>query len=203
MRAQSIRLPICALLIFLPVALVAQTQNKAEHTEYAVVKYVTGSGGILGATSSNYFHSATAGEAVVGGTQNSNYLLVAGYWNVRIGIPTDVEADKINNLPTMFQLHQNYPNPFNPETTIQYDLPAASVVTIEIFNLVGQKIRTLVSSALQGPGELRLVWDGSDDQGAPASSGVYLYRLTICNTNQSAGRSEEVFQQTQKMLFVK
>jgi len=203
MPDQSLRFFACALLIFLPALLLAQIQQTVENPDYNLVNSVIGSGGIVGATSSNYFHSATAGETCVGRAQNSSYFFVSGYWNIQVGNPTDAESNEITNQPLMFQLHQNYPNPFNPETTIQYDLPAASLVTIEIFNLVGQKIRTLVSSAHQGPGELRLVWDGTDDQGAPASSGVYLYRLTICNRTQNAGSSEEVFQQTQKMLFVK
>jgi hypothetical protein len=76
-----------------------------------------------------------------------------------------------------FSLSQNYPNPFNPETTIRYQLPLSSTVSLTIANILGQKIRTLVS-AEQASGEHTILWDGKDDLGGDVASGVYFYRLT-------------------------
>ncbi|MDD4224085.1 MAG: C25 family cysteine peptidase [Candidatus Cloacimonetes bacterium] len=75
-----------------------------------------------------------------------------------------------------FELFGNYPNPFNPTTTIRFELPAAAPVRLDVFNLRGQKVRSLVDSELPA-GAHSAVWNGQDDRGNPVSSGVYLYRL--------------------------
>jgi hypothetical protein len=80
------------------------------------------------------------------------------------------------NLPRRFALHQNYPNPFNPTTAIKYDLPKGIYVTLEVYDMLGRKIRTLVEEKL-GAGYRVTVWDGKNDQGLPVSSGLYFYRL--------------------------
>jgi len=87
-------------------------------------------------------------------------------------------------LPESFELSQNYPNPFNPSTTISYNLPRRSDVTIEIFNLLGQRVRTLVDES-QSSGPHQVEWDGTDETGSPVSSGVYLYRLKAGESVQS------------------
>jgi hypothetical protein len=83
--------------------------------------------------------------------------------------------DLVTNLA--FNLHGNYPNPFNPTTTISFDLPKAATVNLDIFNLRGQKVRSLVNTELPS-GTHNAVWNGRDDAGSPVSSGVYLYRLS-------------------------
>jgi hypothetical protein len=80
-------------------------------------------------------------------------------------------------LPEKLSISQNYPNPFNPETTIRLHLPEAGMVTVEVFNARGQKVRTLMSSVIEA-GEHELQWDGRDLHGAEVASGVYLYRVT-------------------------
>ncbi|MDW7679976.1 MAG: right-handed parallel beta-helix repeat-containing protein [bacterium] len=87
------------------------------------------------------------------------------------------EPDQQDVLPTELTLFQNYPNPFNPDTEIRYQLPEAAHVKLEIYNLLGQKIRTLIDDP-KPAGSHTLRWDGRDDFGAAVSSGVYLYRLT-------------------------
>lgn len=76
-----------------------------------------------------------------------------------------------------FSLHQNYPNPFNPSTQILFDVRQVSRITLDVYNVIGQKVRTLVNG-LRGPGQYTESWDGTNGQGRPLSSGVYLYRLT-------------------------
>ena len=80
--------------------------------------------------------------------------------------------------PSELRLGQNFPNPFNPVTRIEYVLTRGSRVTLEVFNIMGQKLRRLVDGA-QTAGMHRVEWDGADDRGHPAASGVYLYRLDV------------------------
>ncbi len=89
-------------------------------------------------------------------------------------------------LPTEFSLDQNHPNPFNPSTEISFSLPAGTHVTLEIFNISGQKVTTLVDR-YYGAGHHSVTWEASH-----AASGVYLYRLT---TEQAV--------ETKKMLLLK
>lgn len=98
-------------------------------------------------------------------------------------------------LPTVFDLKQNYPNPFNPETTIHYAVPIIEKergrVVLEIYNIAGQRVRTLVDEE-KDPGEYSIVWDGRDDAGMMASSGVFICRMRAHN-----------FVATRKMIFLK
>jgi hypothetical protein len=78
--------------------------------------------------------------------------------------------------PRRFSLSQNHPNPFNPETEIGYGLSQASHVNLVVYDLLGRKVRTLVSEH-QSAGSQSVIWDGRDEQGAQVASGVYFYRL--------------------------
>jgi hypothetical protein len=89
--------------------------------------------------------------------------------------------DGIPLIPIEFALEQNYPNPFNPETTIQYRLSKTGAVRLQLFNLLGQEIRTLVDEE-QDAGAHTVTWDGTDNTGRAAASGVYVYRLTSAGT---------------------
>jgi len=117
----------------------------------------------------------TVGQPLVGSTQG----LSAGFWQGagRAARPTAVEEDPADTtIPQAFHLNQNYPNPFNPTTTISYGLAEPSTVLLEMFNVLGQKIRTLVT-AHQTAGTYSIQWDACTDDGLPVSSGIYIYRL--------------------------
>ncbi len=73
-------------------------------------------------------------------------------------------------------LHQNYPNPFNPTTNINYSLKENSKVSLNIYNIKGQKVKQLVSDQLS-TGQHSVIWNGKDDSGKPVSSGIYFYKL--------------------------
>ncbi len=105
-------------------------------------------------------------------------------------LTTAVEDDD-PEIPARFSLSQNYPNPFNPSTVIEYTLPQAVEADLEIFNMLGQKVRTLVRGQ-QPAGSHRVQWDGRNDAGELLPSAIYLYRL------RGGGRVE-----TRKMLLVK
>lgn len=97
----------------------------------------------------------------------------------RIDFATSVLADL--QVPVEFSLSQNYPNPFNPETTIKYTIPQREsgnqLVTLRIFNLMGQAVRTLVNEQ-KTSGSYQIVWDGRSDRGRQMASGVYLFTIT-------------------------
>ncbi|MBI3587069.1 MAG: T9SS type A sorting domain-containing protein [Ignavibacteriales bacterium] len=95
-------------------------------------------------------------------------------------IATSVEKDPTliaGGVPLEFALLQNYPNPFNPSTTIVYHLPVRSAVTLQIFNIVGQKVATLVEQE-QNAGSWSVQWDARNNTGERVSSGIYFYRLS-------------------------
>jgi hypothetical protein len=79
--------------------------------------------------------------------------------------------------PEPFQLFQNYPNPFNPNTTISFNLNKVGQVDLAIYNMLGQKVRTLVFDFYSSTGPHSAVWDGLDDNGIHVGSGIYIYRL--------------------------
>ncbi|MFQ5864178.1 MAG: lamin tail domain-containing protein [bacterium] len=109
--------------------------------------------------------------------------------------PTSVAANGSELLPKEFALRQNYPNPFNPSTTIRYAVPisqeGAVPVLIEIFNIAGQKISTLVDEE-KPPSEYSVIWNGRDDFGNSVGSGLYIYRMRAKN-----------FVSSHKMIFLK
>ncbi|MFC2084820.1 T9SS type A sorting domain-containing protein [Bacteroidota bacterium] len=90
-----------------------------------------------------------------------------------IGV-TDTEVEQ--PLPTDFEVNQNYPNPFNPSTTIRYSLPQASFVTVKIYNMLGQLVKSLISGDLSA-GVHEVQWNGDDRYGMKVSSGTYIYRV--------------------------
>jgi subtilisin-like proprotein convertase family protein len=104
---------------------------------------------------------------------------------------TIIGIDDETRTPRDYALHQNYPNPFNPTTTIRYDLKGAGKVTLKIYNILGQEVRTLVNKN-ETAGFKSVVWNGKDNMGKAVSSGLYIYRL-------EAGQ----FVKSHKMMFIK
>jgi len=84
----------------------------------------------------------------------------------------------------LLELEQNVPNPFNPQTTISFVLPSAAPVRLEIFDVEGRLVSTLVDGTMP-PGRHQLRWDGLDRRGAPVATGTYFYRLTAGKRSQS------------------
>ncbi len=78
--------------------------------------------------------------------------------------------------PSRYRLADNYPNPFNPETVIEFELPRAGEVKLEVYDVLGHKIRTLVDQD-RAAGIHRVIWDGKSDLSAAVASGIYFYRL--------------------------
>ena len=100
---------------------------------------------------------------------------------------TDEEA----NIPAEFKLLQSYPNPFNPETTIEFQISRPSFVTLKIYNISGQEIKTLVNES-KSAGYYSIKWDGTNDNGLKVNSGVFIYMI-------KAG----IFSDVKKMILLK
>jgi surface protein len=102
-----------------------------------------------------------------------------------------LSIDPLSLIPDVFALHQNYPNPFNPTTQIRYDLPDNEFVSINIYDVMGRKIKSLVSIN-QEAGYRSITWNATNDLGQPVSAGMYIYTI-------QAGE----FRQTRKMVLLK
>jgi N-acetylneuraminic acid mutarotase len=133
----------------------------------------------------NTFAVDRQGRVYVGGNFTTAGDVVSAYiarWNSAASRIEQISAD----VPKTFLLEQNYPNPFNPSTTIRYQLPVASEVKLEVYDVLGKKVATLVSER-QAAGYYQYVWNANG-----LTSGVYFYRL------QAGG-----FVETKKMMLVK
>ena len=105
------------------------------------------------------------------------------------GPPVGIPDNSV--LPTTFAISQNYPNPFNPTTSIKYQLPQTADVTITIYNLLGQKVRTLVNDKKEA-GFYEVEWNGLNDHNVQVATGLYIYRIQAAD-----------FIQSRKMLLLK
>ncbi len=100
-------------------------------------------------------------------------------------------AENSIKIPDKFELSHNYPNPFNPQTTIKFQLPSKEYVTLKIYNMRGQLVRTLVSEEMN-PGYYDVIWEGRDDQGVLVSNGLYVFQFKAGN-----------YQKAKKMIMLK
>ena len=101
------------------------------------------------------------------------------------------EPELISGLPQSAELLKNYPNPFNPSTTIVYGVPKSGSVKLDVFNMLGQRVRTLVDTQ-HSAGTYEIKWDGTNESGRIVSGGIYFYRLRTGDLSL-----------TKKMLFLK
>ncbi len=102
-----------------------------------------------------------------------------------------LSAEDVSFTPKEFRLYDAYPNPFNPVTTVRYDLPKNSLVTITIYDMLGKKVKTLINQ-IQDAGHQYIIWDGTNTNGSSIGVGVYLYQIQI-----------EHYTQTKKMVLLK
>ena len=114
-----------------------------------------------------------------------------GRANSVLALPTSVASETDEGTPRSFNLLQNYPNPFNSETHIAFHLPRTEHLSLEIFSLTGQLVTTLMEGVYRA-GRHRIPWDGRNDRGESAGSGIFFYRLTT-----------ETWQSTRTMVLVK
>ncbi len=127
-----------------------------------------------------YFDTGSAPERIAA---TDNLIFVADNWDglyiLKNTLATDVQAQYTMNMKE-FGLYDNYPNPFNASTTLEYQIPASGKVEVVVYNLTGQRIRSLIHQH-QSAGRHRIVWDGKTDSGNEAGSGVYIVRMLSGN----------------------
>ncbi len=128
-------------------------------------------------------------------TSNSILIVSLGAQNRAVEMPFINLKKSLGVYPLTYKLEQNYPNPFNNSTIIYYEVPDVAGrlahVTLQVFNILGEKVKTLVKDDMQ-PGRYFIVWDGSNDNGQKVSSGTYIYRLVWKD-----------YQSAKKMLLIK
>ena len=107
--------------------------------------------------------------------------------DIKVGTPSNITSETFS-----FSLAQNYPNPFNPSTTIQYSLPYASKIQLEIFDVLGQRVKVLVDK-IEKAGLKRVVWNANN-----FASGVYFVRVIAVSLN-----NRKVFTATRKLVLIK
>ena len=155
--------------------------NTNAQTEYAFVDHTVTNG-------NTYWYKLV--DINVNGTRTDHGPISAKPHGAGTDLTT-IGAD----VPQDFQLHQNFPNPFNPSTTLRFDVPDSredlSPVTVEIFNAIGQKVKTLYNDNVS-PGVYEVVWDATSDAGNVVPAGIY---IAIMKSNQ--------VQQTIKMALIK
>jgi subtilisin family serine protease len=103
-------------------------------------------------------------------------------------------------LPMEYAIHDNYPNPFNPSTTIRYEIPEASRVSLVVYDIMGREVQRLVDEVIE-PGYYTATWEGRNKSGSPVASGIYIYRFTALPVSD-AGISEGIHY-VKTMLFTK
>ncbi len=170
-------------LLFFAGAFVFQFHSNAA-AQLKIQNGVFGNGGTV-ISGANHQITSTVGQYGIGVTENSNNILKTGYWYQTGKLVTSIE-EKPENLPTDYQLEQNFPNPFNPSTTIQFSLPKKSLVTIKLFNVIGNELAVILNEELL-PGVHKVVVDGGQ-----LLSGVYFYQMQT-----------EKFTEVRKLIILK
>ncbi|MCF8259785.1 MAG: T9SS type A sorting domain-containing protein [Melioribacteraceae bacterium] len=124
-------------------------------------------------------------------TKSDNASNYSDWGHFRVSSVTGLGEEESASLPTEFALKQNYPNPFNPTTSIEYRLAESGFVSMKIYDMLGNEIRTLVADNKEA-GRYNVVWNGRDNSGIQVTSGTYIYRIV-------AGKQTS----TMKMLLIK
>jgi len=167
-------LSVLVLVVLLSVVIqLADSSSALAQSSYRLKTSTIGSAG-SSATGSGRMSNGTLGQAAPAGiSEESGTTLYAGFWKSGWwSIITDSELpDAVRN-----ELFQNYPNPFNPTTTIKYSMAREGNVVLVVYNVTGQRIRTLVNES-KPVGTYSTVWDGRNDGGRSVATGIYFYHL--------------------------
>ena len=147
---------------------------RAQEAGYRMRFSVMGAAGTT-ASGTDFRAAATLGQPTPTGIlTGAGEILYAGFWGPSSALtPADNPEAPLVNM-----LFQNYPNPFNPTTAIDYSVAATCFVEITIYDVGGRRIKTLVNETRE-PGLHKALWDGRNDRGAPAATGLYFYRARI------------------------
>ena len=159
---------------------------------------VIGSGGFVAEESSKGVYSASGvlGQLVIEDRENSAILLKQGFWVESSDSTTSVE-DQI----AQDSRFANFPNPFSTDTKIKYELPGSALVTIKVYDLVGNEVKT-VFDGYQVAGIQELMWDGSDNASNSLASGSYICELSVRAAEMSGYQAFSSFVSLNVMVIV-
>ncbi|SVD22074.1 uncharacterized protein METZ01_LOCUS374928, partial [marine metagenome] len=160
---------------------------------FVVIRAVSNNSSILSYSVQKRWYSPDSDRSFV--SENGTTFDKTKHWAIR----SKISYEKIDHhkngirvgIPPEFALLENYPNPFNLTTTLRFDVPEVSNITLTIYNMLGQRVRSFNMQSTPA-GYHAVTWDGTNDLGKQVSAGVYLYRI-------QAGE----FTQTKKMLLLK
>jgi hypothetical protein len=166
---------------------------KSSFSQYMFPWYVIAPGGGYTSSESHTMKFTSVGQVFADTAQSNSYKIHSGYISTPAPKPVEVkeEEKEKDQLPYTFELSQNYPNPFNPTTNIRFSLPKSGHARLDIYNILGRRVTTLVDEDLPA-GHKLITWYGKDYQGNVVAGGVYFYSL-------KAGD----FTETKKMILMK
>jgi len=147
-------------------------------TEFETIDMLLEEAGVMSGETVTLYHRAYASNGSVATAGPAASVMFSR------GVVTNI--DENGHIPQNFSLNQNYPNPFNPTTQISFTLPEAGLTTLEVYNMLGQRVATLVNN------DMSAGTHSVNFNAEALSSGVYIYRLTAGNTSL-----------TRKMMLVK
>ncbi len=187
--------------------------------ESVLLDFLQSAGVVPAGTPENYLHEAAQADNPPSGTvydpENDGIPLkslgVHEHWNNstdkqysrNLGIGEGIELIKILNptptavepsngdIPATFTLFANYPNPFNPSTTICYSLPTAADIRLNIYNVTGEKVRTLINQH-QSAGTFHISWNGRNDNDVRVASGIFIYRMERITGRETDSQSHQM-----------
>ena len=158
----------------------ARTDGNGEEGNLVHLTYTLADGASLPDNVSFYFTVANIPGTTAGTPPGTELLnVVCNYPDVDnpVTVNTAVaSAEDGSLLPSEYALFQNYPNPFNPSTQISFDIPKAEFITLRVYNLLGQDVKTMVNQSM-APGRYTVEWNGNDMLNNDVASGVYFYEL--------------------------
>ncbi len=120
-----------------------------------------------------FFTYVNSNDALIRVPEKGSYGFIFGSMN----ISSITKVDNDTTVPDDYVLEQNFPNPFNMTTNIRFSVPVKSNVTIEVYDILGRKIRTLFNNTVPSKEQRLVRWNGINDSGAPVASGVYIYQI--------------------------
>ena len=159
------------------VILTCDDSDLPDHITFSILDNVTG--GELDNLNTNQFELVTNSVGEFSSTNNTavdTYPLIGEPRYTILIQYGELDSQKSDGLPKVFNLHQNYPNPFNPRTMINYDLPISSEVKITIYDIKGRKVITFFDQN-KPPGYWSVYWDGTNQFGKAVPSGMYIYSI--------------------------
>jgi len=161
----------------IPICCVLLIYSSPMRGQNSKVSWWTFDMGFAASASSNTVTRSIVGQNFPGATRTGNSIVTGGFLADTLLRSFVVSVrDGGEDVPTEFELNQNYPNPFNPSTVIRFALPQASEVTLNVYDLLGRCVATLVDGE-QSAGYHSVEWNGTNSSGSKISSGVYFCRI--------------------------